>query len=92
MIVNTTGAQMIWGPWRIAGLFGVVLNVFACVYMIIIIFFCLWPPELPVTASNMNYGVVIIAAVVIFSVIWYYVWAKTEYKGPVVEAVIPNQD
>ena len=91
-VINTTGARMVWGPWRIPGIFGIVVNAFACAYMIIVIFFSFWPPELPVTPGNMNYGIVVVGAVVIFSIVWYQTWAKSEYKGPVVEAIITNRD
>lgn len=33
----------------------------------------------------MNYSVVITAAVVIISVLYYIVWARKEFKGPIVE-------
>lgn len=74
-----------WGPWRIPGMYGIINNVFACIYVVVIIFFSLWPPGQPVDARNMNYSVLVTGAVAMFSVVYYFLWAKREYKGPVIE-------
>lgn len=79
--------QLVWGPWRIPGVFGIVVNSFACFYMIVIIFFSFWPPAAPTTASTMNYSSLVLGAVMIFSVVYYLVWARQVYKGPIVEVV-----
>ncbi|KAL9113626.1 MAG: hypothetical protein Q9227_002364 [Pyrenula ochraceoflavens] len=85
-VVNTVGAQKIWGPWRITpGILGTAVNAYACAYMVLIIFFVLWPPERPVTAENMNYGVVVVGGVVLLSTGWYFVGARGTYNGPIVE-------
>lgn len=80
--------QLTWGPWRIPGVFGIVVNAFACAYMIVIIFFSFWPPATPTTASTMNYSSLVLGAVMIFSVVYYLVWARRVYKGPIVEIVV----
>ena len=74
-----------WGPWYIPGFYGIINNVFACSYIIVIVFFSLWPPARPVTSANMNYSVLVTGAVIVFSVIYYFGWAKKEYRGPVIE-------
>lgn len=81
---------MIWGPWRLPGALGILVNAYACVYMTIIIFFVLWPLERPVTAENMNYSVVIVGGIVVLGVGWYLAWAKGKYNGPVVEVTSPE--
>ena len=40
---------------------------------------------MPVTAENMNYSVLMTFAVIAFSVVYYYVRGKEQYKGPLVE-------
>jgi hypothetical protein len=80
--------QLRWGPWRIKGWFGILVNTFAVIYLTIMIFFCFWPAVLPVTPANMNYSVLIWGAVVIFSVVYYIVWARKIYEGPIVEVGI----
>lgn len=77
--------QLRWGPWRIKGWLGVVTNFIGCVYLLIMIFFCFWPAVLPVTPINMNYSSLIWGSVVIGSILYYILWARRIYKGPVVE-------
>ncbi|KAH8809392.1 amino acid/polyamine transporter I [Xylogone sp. PMI_703] len=74
-----------WGPWYIPGWLGTLNNAYACVYMVFVIFWSVWPPETPVTASTMNYSVVVTGGVLIFAGLWYMVRARREYKGPIVD-------
>jgi len=85
-LANTAGAPLVWGPWHIPGLFGILNNIFACIYLTIILFFCFWPPGTPVSASTMNYAVVVTGSVIIFSLVYYSFWARHEWQGPVIEA------
>ncbi|APA11795.1 hypothetical protein sscle_08g065650 [Sclerotinia sclerotiorum 1980 UF-70] len=85
VLVNTAGAQLIWGPWHIPGLFGIINNSFAVIYLITILFFSFWPPALPVTPANMNYSSLVTGAVMIFCILYYVTFGKVEWKGPVVE-------
>ena len=41
------------------------------------------------TAQNMNYSIVVSAAICIFSLTYYAIWARKEYVGPVVEISRP---
>ena len=81
---NTTG-ELIWGPWHIPGVWGIINNAFACIYLIIVIFFSFWPTTWHVTPETMNYSVLVTGAVAIFSVCYYFFWNKGKYQGPVVE-------
>ena len=78
-------AQLIWGPFHLPGWFGIINNAYACVYMIFVIFWSVWPPETPVTASTMNYSVVVTGGIVILSIVWYFVRARKEYHGPLID-------
>ena len=82
---NIPGAPLSWGPWRVPGKFGIINNIFTVCYLVVIWFFSFWPPELPVEASTMNYGSLMLGATMIFSVVYYFIWARRVYKGPVVE-------
>ena len=64
---------------------GIAINVFGVMYMIVILFFSFWPPSTPVDAGTMNYSVLALGIVVIFSVIYYTTSAHKTYTGPVVE-------
>lgn len=83
--VKIAQARLIWGPWRIPGMLGTINNAYACVYMIFVIFWSVWPPATPVQADTMNYSVVVTGGVMILSAIWYFVRAKKVYKGPIVD-------
>ncbi|MCJ1310300.1 hypothetical protein MMC25_003962 [Agyrium rufum] len=74
-----------WGPFHVPGLWGIAINAFAVAYMLLIFFFSFWPASTPVAAADMNYSVLILGSVVLFSVVYYVVWARKVYKGPIVE-------
>jgi choline transport protein len=78
-------APLVWGPFHLPGIFGIINNAYACVYMIFVIFWSVWPPATPVTASTMNYSVVVTGGVIIFSMVWYWIKGRKDYKGPIVD-------
>lgn len=77
--------KLIWGPWHIPGLLGTINNAYACVYMVFVIFWSVWPPVTPVSASTMNYSVVVTGGVLILAGIWYAIRGRHEYRGPLVD-------
>jgi choline transport protein len=77
--------QLVWGPWHVPGWLGIANNAYACVYMTFVIFWSFWPPATPVSANTMNYSVVVTGGVIIFSVVWYFIRGRKEYKGPLVD-------
>ncbi|KAJ6446454.1 GABA permease [Purpureocillium lavendulum] len=70
-LANTAGAELVWGSWHIPGTWGIINNGVACVYLVIVLFFSLWPPVTPVNAETMNYSAVVTGAVAIFSAVYY---------------------
>ena len=82
---ESDAVKLVYGPWYIPGTYGVAVNAFACVYETVLIFFCMWPSELPVTADNMNYTALVTVGVIAFSICYYCIWARRVYTGPVVE-------
>jgi choline transport protein len=85
---NVINARLVWGPFRLPGLFGIINNLYACCYMVFVIFWSVWPPSTPVTASTMNYSVVVTGGVMLLSAVWYFVRAKNVYKGPLVDSEV----
>lgn len=83
--VNNVGRRLVWGSWRLPGIFGIAVNAFSCIYLTIALFWSFWPSYLPVTAENMNYNSLIFGAIVITAIVYYIVRGKREYTGPVVE-------
>ena len=77
--------RFVWGPWHIPGILGTINNVYACLYMIFVIFWSVWPPTTPVSSSSMNYSVVVTGGIMLLSGLWYVVRGRHEYKGPLVE-------
>ena len=51
----------------------------------IVMIFSFFPAVIPVTAASMNYSVLVLGAVAIFSLIYYWAWARRSYDGPIVE-------
>lgn len=83
-------ARLIWGPFHLPGWIGTVNNIYACCYMVFVIFWSVWPPATPVSASTMNYSVVVTGGVMIFSAVWYFVKAKRVYKGPLIDREVAD--
>jgi len=83
--VAVAQAALIWGPFHVPSTLGTLNNAYACIYMIFVIFWSVWPPSTPVTASTMNYSVVVTGAVIIFSIIWYFIHGKKVFRGPLVD-------
>lgn len=84
-VVEVAQAALAWGPFRIPGILGIINNAYACIYMIFVIFWSVWPPATPVNASTMNYSVVVTAGVIIFSIVWYWIRGRREYEGPLID-------
>lgn len=81
-------APLIWGPWKVPGILGTINNAYACVYMLFVLFWSVWPSETPVDYTTMNYSVVVTGGVLILSGVWYFVRARKEYQGPLIDAEI----
>ena len=82
--------RLYWGVWRIPGVLGIANNIFACLYLILLIFWSFWPPATPVAPSTMNFAVLIWGSLIIFAVGWYFAVARKTYKGPVVEVQLED--
>ena len=85
-LTNTPGFELSWGPWRMPGILGPIVNVIAIVFLGILLFFSFWPAEAAVTPANMNYSILVTGSVLLFSVVWYMTFGRRVYKGPVVDA------
>lgn len=49
------------------------------------VFWSFWPPDARATARTMNWSVVVTGAAVGFSVVYYAVWGRRGFRGPLVE-------
>jgi choline transport protein len=82
--------RVFWGPWRVPGVLGIANNVFACAYLAFVFFFSFWPSFAAVTPANMNWAILVTGATALLSAIYYFVWARKTYHGPVVETGTHN--
>jgi choline transport protein len=77
--------SLTWGPWRLRGKLGVANNAVAICYLLLIIFFSFWPTQINPSAEMMNWAVVVTGGVATFSVVYYVLYARKSYTGPVVD-------
>lgn len=84
----STDSPCQWGPWRLKGYLGIANNVLACAYLILIAFFSYWPAAISVTAATMNYSSLVLGVTAIGSMVYYFVWARKTYTGPIVEVKV----
>lgn len=82
---TTEPGMLIWGPFHLPGIFGIVVNTFSVCFGIIIFLFSFFPVLYNPGAAHMNYSVVMMAFVISASVLYYVAYARKEFKGPIVE-------
>lgn len=85
---NLNLKKLSWGPWHLPEPVGTINNVFGCGFLIIVLVFSCFPADNHPTPSRMNYAVVMEGGVLVFAVIYYLIWGRRTYKGPVVETEI----
>ncbi|KAI8962018.1 amino acid transporter [Daldinia sp. FL1419] len=84
-LTNTNHENLSWGPMKIPEPFGTVVNAFGCAFLVVMLFFSFWPTHINPTAESMNMSSLMVGATLIWSVIYYAVWARKVYSGPVIE-------
>lgn len=78
-----TGRKNItFGPFRLKGLLGPIVNAVACGYMIVWFVIYCFPYALPVNAKSMNYSCLIWGGLSLFVAMWWLVGARKDYVGP----------
>ncbi|KAF2759844.1 amino acid transporter-like protein [Pseudovirgaria hyperparasitica] len=84
-LINIPGSKLTWGPWRFNNLGGTLNNIFCVAYIGVVFFFSFWPSQTPVAANTMNYSCLMLGGTMIFSTVYYVVYAHKAYRGPIVE-------
>ena len=79
-------------PFFLPGIIGWAANLLGIAYVIVTTILFLFPPELPVDASNMNYCIVAFFIVLCISVVQWFVDGAKNYKGPQVELATDEDD
>ena len=83
--LSVEDTEITWGPWHVPGVLGISNNIFACAFLVILLFFSFWPQDTPTTAATMNYSVLVTGFVFCFSILYYLFWARKFFSGPIVE-------
>ncbi|CAI7675754.1 unnamed protein product [Penicillium manginii] len=84
-VVNLPGKKLVWGPFHVPGIWGILINGFAVIYIIIVIFWSFWPTAMNPSVTDMNYSVVGWGGVIFLATLYYVIRARHVYTGPVVE-------
>ncbi|CAG8331278.1 unnamed protein product [Penicillium salamii] len=84
-VVNTAGARLVWGPFHLPGIWGIIINAWALIYMTIAVFFTFWPTSWVVDVQTMNFSVVGTVGTIILSLFYYIFRASKVYEGPIME-------
>ncbi|EPE32742.1 hypothetical protein GLAREA_07876 [Glarea lozoyensis ATCC 20868] len=69
-------------PFRLPSWLGWIANLIGLAYVIVTTVLFLFPPELPVTGSNMNYCVVVFFIILVISVVQWFVDGRKNFTGP----------
>ena len=69
-----------WGLGR----YGMAINIVSVAYLIIFFVFCFFPVATPVTASTMNWNILIYGVVLSFAICYFFVRGRFVYSGPVI--------
>ncbi|GAB7337319.1 hypothetical protein MBLNU457_g2676t1 [Dothideomycetes sp. NU457] len=87
ILCKLLGGRFQPGPWHM-GKFSTAVNIWACAWTAFVSVIFLFPTAYPVTADNMNYAVVILAAILLFSGIWWAISGRRFYVGPISETQV----
>ncbi|KAI0392729.1 amino acid transporter [Xylariaceae sp. FL0594] len=68
--------------WRMPNAIGLGVNVLAVVWILFELVLFSLPTVLPVTASSVNYAIVVFVGFMALSAVWYGVHARKVYRGP----------
>ncbi|KAL8917346.1 MAG: hypothetical protein Q9208_008016 [Pyrenodesmia sp. 3 TL-2023] len=77
------GAPLPPRRWSL-GRYGLAINIASLCFLTPIGLFAFWPPVTPVAPSTMNWAVVMYGGIIIWSLVYYSVWGRHAYSGPVI--------
>ncbi|GKU20454.1 unnamed protein product [Fusarium langsethiae] len=77
-----------FGAFKLGRVAGPILNVISLIWIIVVVVFSVFPSVMPVTAQNMNYSIVVMAAWVLAGWLYYVVWGKKKYQVPNVDMAV----
>lgn len=81
---RASGEDYHLGPWNM-GRWGLPVNVFAIIFSMIAIFFSFFPAANHPALKDMNWSSVMFGGITVFGLIYYVVFARKVYSGPVID-------
>ena len=82
--LTTPDNEISWGPFKL-GRAGPAINVASILYSTLVGFFSMWPTEARPDAVSMNYCVLVFGGTLLFSMIFWLLYGRKHYTGPVME-------
>ncbi|KAK5692864.1 hypothetical protein LTR97_010340 [Elasticomyces elasticus] len=81
------GELIPYGPFSL-GKYRNFVNGFAIVYTLFTSFFLFWPIIANPTTATMNWSIVLVGAVVLFSIFWWFVEGRKSFVGPHIDMTL----
>jgi len=69
----------------------VFVNCWACLWTLFVSIIFILPTIRPTTAENMNYAAVFLVAILVASMIYWYISGRKFYTGPLIEAEVGEE-
>ncbi|KAL8792909.1 MAG: hypothetical protein Q9195_004486 [Heterodermia aff. obscurata] len=82
--LTTNESELPWGPFRLKK-WGIPITIVAQAYTIIGLFWSFWPYSPDVTAESMNYSSLMFGGAMLFSLLFWVLWGRKVYVGPILE-------
>ena len=82
LLSSKGNVKLAWGPWRVPGAAGTVINAVGVAYVAVVLFFGFWPSSTPADAVDMNYSAALLGFVIIACTVYYFARARFVYIGP----------
>ena len=77
------GAPLPLAAWTL-GRHGLAMNIVGALYGVYLLVYAAMPGSYPVTPDNLNWAPVMFGGILILAMVYYFVWARRTYVGPVV--------
>ena len=77
------GERLPYARWSL-GRYGLLMNIAAILFLLVILVFSFFPTVTPVEGSTMNWSILLFGAAIIFAVFYYFFIGRRTYTGPVV--------
>lgn len=74
--VNVPGAKLVWGPFHCPEIWGILVNGFAIIYIIIVVFFSFWPSRTNPGVEGLNWSILGVGGSTVLAALYYFVRAK----------------